>query len=383
LGGRTGRSVGQAADDRGVEIGAPARMTHSQRSAQLPNALTRHMQSPLELQLPVESAMPSIDVVDYRPEFDLDHDLAELAYAAVHGWPDQRPITAGLVRSVLRTLGTTASTLVLHRDDQGRLLAAAAVRWPATLEGIGRVWGPFVHPTAAGAGLGAALLETVGRLVAARPGVQVRTAEIPAKRTGGWTLFERAGWQEAGSSTLWRLPLPAGGRPPTTVVVRPVRTGEFPDKQLTTLFAAARPELGYAMARDTFPRWSADERYTSDGLLLAETAEGLLGAALVYPLRQPDVHEPPEAFLADVLVTPRLETGAAAAVRLALVDAAIRASEAAGATVMRAIVDDPDLMTALQTAGFEMVDRIRYYAPPPRRASASAVALDLWTSRVA
>jgi hypothetical protein len=162
-----------------------------------------------------------------------------------------------------------------------------------------------------------------------------------------------------------------------------VRTGEFPDKQLTTLFAAARPELGYAMARDTFPRWSADERYTSDGLLLAETAEGLLGAALVYPLRQPDVHEPPEAFLADVLVTPRLETGAAAAVRLALVDAAIRASEAAGATVMRAIVDDPDLMTALQTAGFEMVDRIRYYAPPPRRASASAVALDLWTSRVA
>jgi GNAT superfamily N-acetyltransferase len=325
--------------------------------------------------------MPSIDVVDYRPEFDLDNDLAELGYAALHGWPDQRPVTAALVRSLLRALGTTASTLALHRNTDGRLLAAAAIRWPASLEGIGRLWGPLVHPAARGGGLGAALLETVGHLIAARPGVRVQSAEIPAQRIGGWTLFERAGWQPAGSSTLWRLPLPSRGRGPTIVVVRPVRAGEYPDQHLAALFAAARPELGYGMARDTYTRWSADERYTSEGLLLAETAEGLLGAVLVYPLTQPGGPEPAEALLADVLVHTRLEGGAAAAVRAALVDGAIRVSETAGATVVRAIVEDPDLMATLKDAGFQLVDEIRYYSPPIRSAQASAA--DAWTSRVA
>ncbi len=325
--------------------------------------------------------MPSIDVVDYRSEFDLDNDLAELAYAALHGWPDQRPVTPALVRSLLRALGTSASTLALHRNAEGRLLAVAAVRWPASLEGFGRLWGPLVHPATRGAGLGTALLETVGHLLAARPGVRIRTAEIPAQRIGGWTLFERAGWQSAGTSTLWRLPLPSPGRGPTIVVVRSVRAGEYPDQRLAALFAAERPELGYAMARDTYTRWSADERYTPDGLLLAETAEGLLGAVLVYPLMQQAGPEPAEALLADVLVHVRLEGGAAAAVRTALVDAAIRASEAAGAAVMRAVIEDPDLMATLKDAGFQLVDEIRYYTPPLR--SAQAPSADTRTSRVA
>ena len=226
-----------------------------------------------------------------------------------------------------------------------------------------------------------ALLETVGHLVAARPGVRIRTAEIPAQRVGGWTLFERAGWQPAGSSTLWRLSLPSRGRGPTIVVVRPVRAGEYPDQRLAALYAAARPELGYAMARDTYTRWSADERYMSDGLLLAETAEGLLGAVLVYPLRQHGGPEPAEALLADVLVHTRLEGSAAASVRAALVDGAIRASEAVGAAVVRAIVEDPDLMATLKDAGFQIVDEIRYYSPPLRSAQASSA--DTWTSRVA
>ena len=46
--------------------------------------------------------MTSISVVDYRSTPDLDADLADLTYAAVHGWPDQRPVTAALVRSWLR-----------------------------------------------------------------------------------------------------------------------------------------------------------------------------------------------------------------------------------------------------------------------------------------
>ena len=45
----------------------------------------------------------------------------------------------------------------------------------------------------------------------------------------------------------------------------------------------------------------------------------------------------------------------------------------------RAEVDDPDLIATLHGAGFEVVDRIRYYGPPaaePRLAAAAVVGND-------
>src|SRR5690606_7904622 len=109
------------------------------------------------------------------------------------------------------------------------------------------------------------------------------------------------------------------------VPVRTARQGEYLHQALAELFAEANPSLDYATARDTFTRWSADTRYTPDGLLLADGPDGLQGAALVYPLNNPALGEPAEAFIADVLTCPKLGDEQRAAVRAALVAAALRA----------------------------------------------------------
>src|SRR4051794_9270808 len=114
--------------------------------------------------------MTEIETVDYRPSYDLDADLAELAHAAVQGCCDQQLFTPTLVRSRLRPTGTAATTLLLCRDG-GRLVAASAMLWPATLEATGQLVGPLVHPAARDAGIGSALLRLAASVAAARPGI--------------------------------------------------------------------------------------------------------------------------------------------------------------------------------------------------------------------
>ena len=182
-------------------------------------------------------------------------------------------------------MSLTATTLALHRDDDGRLVAAAALRWPVTPEATAHLWGPLVHPSARRGGLGSTLLSALVEVVAARPGVRVTTVEIPETRKAGWALYERAGWHGSGTACLLQRPLPAHGQPPpATVPVRTVRVGEYIAPALADLYAAVRPHEGHPTARDTYSRWTADARYTPDGLLLAEGPVGLLGAALVYPV---------------------------------------------------------------------------------------------------
>ena len=318
----------------------------------------------------------AITVVDYRPAPDLDAELADLAYAAVHGWPDQRPYTAAFLRSRLRPLGMTATTLVLGREPDGRLVAAAALRWPATLEDTGRLFGPVVHPDARRAGVGRDMLATVIDVIAARPGVRVTTIAVPELRTVGWSLFESAGWTPVRISVLLQRDLPAEILL-TTVPVRAPHPGEYLDPAITALVASARPELGYAAARDTLAQWRDDTRYTPDGLLLVDGPDGLVGAALVYPLAHAEIDEPPglrvsagaageppEARLEELLIARHLDAELATQVRAALVAAALHVGAAAGAKVARAVVHEPDLAATLQAAGFEVVDRIRYYNPP-------------------
>jgi ribosomal protein S18 acetylase RimI-like enzyme len=304
-----------------------------------------------------------ISVLDYVPAPDLDADLAHLAYDAVRGWPDQRPYTAGFLRSRLRPRGMTATTLVLGREHGGRLVAAAALRWPATLEDTGHLFGPIVHPDARGAGVGTDVLAAMIDVIANRPGVRVTTIAVPESRTIGWSLFEREGWTPVRTSVLLQRELPAEILL-TTVPVRAPKPGEYLDPAIAALAAAARPDLSYAAARDTLAQWRDDERYTSDGLLLVDGPDGLIGAALVYPLAHPGIGEPAEARLEEVLVAERLDPEMSTQVRAALVAAALHVGAAAGATVARAEVDDTELVATLHGAGFEVVDRIRYYSPP-------------------
>ncbi len=309
----------------------------------------------------------TVTIEDYRPSPRLDAELADLGYAAVHGWPDQSPVDARLVRSLLRPGGMTATTLALHRGAEGTLRAAAALRWPATLDAFGRLWGPIVHPDARGNGLGRALMAAITDVMANHPGVTLSTTFIPESRTAGWSMFVRAGWQDTCASSLLERSLPASMSEPVSVaqpapvVVRAVQPGEYVAPTLSDLFASCRPELGPTMARDTFARWSGDARYTPDGLLLAECDGALIGAAIVFPSAPGRPDEPAEALIDDVMTLRSLDPETAVQVRAALVEAALRAGAAKGAAVARAVADDPELIATLTGAGFEVLDQVRRF----------------------
>ncbi len=303
-----------------------------------------------------------ITVTDYRPTTTLDEELAELGYAAIQGWPDQAPVDASLVRAMLRPPGMTATTLALCRDEHGRLLGGAAVRWPATLDAAGQLWGPMVHPDVRHHGLGRRLMETVTEILATHPGVLVSTTDIAESRKEGWSLFEAAGWTMTGVNELYERPILSTDTTtePSGVSVRPLTPGEYIAPALADLFAACRPELGPTTARDAFDRWTHDSRYVPDGLLLVEAPGRLIGAAIVYPSHSDSVGLA-EALILDLLVAPDLDPGTAGAVRRGLVDTAIHVGAQAGATVARAIVDRPDLADSLAAAGFAVADRVRRY----------------------
>jgi hypothetical protein len=198
--------------------------------------------------------------------------------------------------------------------------------------------------------------------MAARPGIRVISCEIPETRKAGWAMYERAGWHNASTASLLTRPLPAPARLPGSVAVRTMRPGEYLDPALAELFAAARPELGYATARDTYTRWSADERYDPDGLLLVDGDDGLRGAAVVYLVTHNKYGQPHEAALADLIVSTALPAAAAADVRDALVGAVLDVGAALGAALARAVVSDVDLIDTLHAAGFDTVEQMRYYS---------------------
>lgn len=300
----------------------------------------------------------------YRPGTPLDEELAGLGYAAMRGWPDQRPVTAALVRSRLRPQGTVPPSIVfLVRSASGGLAAAAALRQPAGPTASARLWGPVVAPEWQRKGLGSALLKQATECLPSR--ATVLTAEIPATRGHGCKIFERAGWRLYSAAALLKARIiPTSDAPDHDQQLR-VRPADVSDAAaLGRLYSAAHPEHGHDVAQDTYRRWAADERFVDDGLLVVDGAGGdLQAAALVYPLIHSGCGEPPEALLADVLVHP-------AADRTALTRPLIAAALAAGArhdaVVARAIVPTTahDLLAHLQAAGMAMEEEIRYYQAP-------------------
>jgi GNAT superfamily N-acetyltransferase len=300
---------------------------------------------------------------DYRSTWDLDHELSNVGYQAVRGGPDSRPINATVMNSLLRPVSMRATTLALHRDDDGQLLGAAALRWPPTLDSIGWLWGPVVHPSQRGTGLGRGLLDALTEVLAKHPGVKVATSAICETRATACAMFEELGWLIQPSALLVRS-LPARLDVPPSLPVRPAQQGEYLHAVLAGLYATARPEDGMTAARDTFARWSADTRYTPAGLLLAEGSHGLAGAVLLYPCTHDTEDEPAEARIEDMITCRKLTEEQAVPLRRTLVAAALAVADRCGATVARAVPPDAQIEAALRWAGFESVDNVRYYVSP-------------------
>ncbi|MEZ0076263.1 N-acetyltransferase family protein [Planotetraspora sp. GP83] len=298
----------------------------------------------------------------YQPGTALDDELATLGYAAMRGWPDQRPVTGALVRSRLRPSGGTgpATSLILARTPAGNLAGAAALRHPAVPGTPARLWGPVIAPEWQRGGIGTRLLAHAQAFWVDRD-TTVLTAEIPASRGHGCRLFERAGWARRPGAVLLK-----GDITDTRdrgLAVRPLEPED--SAALADLYLAINPGHGQAVADDTYRRWSADERFVADGLLVIDGPGAALAAAtLVYPLIHATCGEPAEVLVADVLVHPGADRAAVAG---PLIAAGIAAGAKHGALVARAIVPytDRPLIGDLRRAGLDPVAETVYYQAPP------------------
>ncbi len=307
---------------------------------------------------------PHITVEPYEPHPALDAALADLGYAAVRGWPDQRPIAASLVRSELRRfVGAPATVVAVHRDRVGQVVGAAALRRAASSSGTSRFWGPIVHPALEGQRIGRALLAALDEVIAAEH-TPVLTVGIPAGRRRARGFFTDAGWQATPRAELFTrsLPVPTG---PGTGTVRAAGPGEDLHAAVADLLTAApfgRPDGPLSTA---FARWAADERFTPECLALAEADGRLNGAALAYPLQHPVSDEPAEAFLAELHLRPAAPAG----LRDQLVALALNAAARHGATVARAVVAAGDVRTreCLERSGFSQLDVLCHYRARPVR----------------
>ncbi|GAA1818305.1 GNAT family N-acetyltransferase [Planosporangium flavigriseum] len=302
---------------------------------------------------------PPVAVTGYQPDPQLDAELAALGYAVVAGWPDQRPITDALVRSRLCPIGQVAATLLAtHRTPGGRLIAAAALRWPGYPGTPGRLWGPIIHPAHRRRGLGNAVLTALTRHLASNDAA-ILTAEVPARRSAASRFYQAAGWQPAGEAALLKrwLPLPSAEEVPPGIRLRTPDPREDLTMPLAELYATANPGSDPAAAADAFSRWCADERFTPESLTVAEDRHGLIAAALAYPLAHRDPREPTEVLLADLLTTTAIDR-----LRTALVTTALNTvAQTVNATVARAVTADTDVVNLLLRLGFHRVDRLRYY----------------------
>ncbi|WP_180931199.1 GNAT family N-acetyltransferase [Streptomyces sp. AJS327] len=295
----------------------------------------------------------------------LDVELAQLGYACVHGWPDQRPITPALVRSRLAAPALAPPTLVVTiRTHQGELAAAAALRHPASPTATARLWGPLVHPTHQRHGLGHSLLNALTPHLPP-PGTRVTTAEIPQERTAATAFLTTRGWTADHGAVLLKAPLPLPAIPhPPDAIIRPARPGEDLTR-IDALHAAARP--GDPNATGAGVRWAADERFDPPCLTLAEADGRLLAAALVYPLAHTQPHaEPAEALLGDLLLHP--QTHHRPAIALHTARRALEAAHQAGAHIVRAIVPEPDTTLRELTHRLGLTPRaiLHCYRPPQK-----------------
>ncbi len=311
-----------------------------------------------------------ITIADYQPQPTIDQELATLAYTAVQGWPDQRPITPALVASRLQPAGHAPPTVIaITRSPNGTLIGAAALRWPAYPTTPGRLWGPVIHPHHQHQHHGHAhrLLKALTERLAARP-VWLTTAEIPTTRHAAIRLYTRAGWQPAGTATLLKAdlqqppppaPQPLKGLRLTTVAALDSHNEPWLHTAIADLLTTTS-QVGPAGADDTLHLWQADHRYHPDCLILAIDHTQLVGVALTYLLAHTHPTEPTEALLGDLHIAHHLHSHL---IRQHLLHSTLTTARRHHATVARAVVPQhPDLLAAHQDAGFYPAATLRYLA---------------------
>jgi hypothetical protein len=310
------------------------------------------------------SGTSDVTVQPYRTNDHLDRKLASLAYAAVRGWPDQRPITKDLVASRLRPPPSTQDTVLAlsHRGEQ--LVGWAAVR-SAPPGGTARLWGPVIDPGAQHAGIGHRLLQV---LTATHTYLdccdRITTAEIPSQRTAAHEFFHRADWTQLSTATLLHV-RPIGTPPPSSSGDLTITALEAHDRvsvDIAHLYQATYPHHGANIAAATLGRWSADRRYTPGNLLVARTSDSQpVAAALLYPLAHSDDTEPPEVLLADILLAAHRQRRA---LLEAVVDAALNRAATYTSATLRCITTDGQLARHLTRRGARTSDTMVYLAPP-------------------
>jgi GNAT superfamily N-acetyltransferase len=268
--------------------------------------------------------------------------------------------------------------LATLRDAAGDLIAAAALR-PTTPAGIGRLWGPAVHPGRQRRGHGRHLLHAI--TAAARtngmPLTGATSAEIPAVRLAGQHLFATAGWTIAAELLLLEREVPivspragtdAGDH--AEIEVRLADPSETDlDGRLADLQRRCHPEAGTTASLATLARWSSDERFAPDCLTIASrpATARLVAATLVYPLAHAHPGEPAEALLADLLVDPDAGPFDGLRIRRRMIREALTSAAARqNARTARALIDRRDSATveALVSLGFTEGGAFHTYRPP-------------------
>ncbi|WP_045876472.1 GNAT family N-acetyltransferase [Pseudofrankia sp. DC12] len=307
----------------------------------------------------------------YQAGCGLEDELARLCSQALHGRTDRRPVTADLVASRLAAgAGQPVTLLAAVRDPDRRLIAAAALRWPYVRTGIGRLWGPVVHPHRQGHRLGTGLLAAISQRFGDPSGLPaVTTTEIPSAATAAHALFTRARWARLDGPLLLRGPIPPdlGTPPPAAVHTAQTTTPTDLAAQISRLYAATYPDHDPRTAHDTLRRWSTDHRYHPSGLLLTGSADQPTAAALLYPLTNHHVDdEPSELLIADLLTDRCLTAVEQFTTCRDLVRAALLHGAGHGATVARAVLPAhrAQAIAALDAAGVTRRDRFTLYTPP-------------------
>lgn len=199
-------------------------------------------------------------------------EMADIAASSIHGYSDDRPVDARLVRSRLYRPSDDADPVAcLAHDQSGRLVGWVALRRRDRYESHARLWGPVVAASHRRQGIGAALLASLPGLGS---GAEVMTTDVPHDRPGAIEFFQDRPWTSAGDRAIVTL-----DRVAAATTTRETTTRERSAKDLVSTVnhsalgefigrtAVAHAAIAPSLAPTILPRWERDHRFRPDLVL--------------------------------------------------------------------------------------------------------------------